>query len=172
MMNPLISNIALDEIDEVFRLYGLATEYQKQKPGVVPWPEFNHSMVEEEILSGRLFKLAVNNKIACTWAITFRDPEIWKERNEDPALYIHRIATDPEFRGMHFVKYIVTWAKQYCKDNNKSFIRMDTVGENLKLIDYYTSCGFTFLGLSKITDFSNLPAHYHDATVSFFEIKI
>jgi hypothetical protein len=51
------------------------------------------------------------NQIACVWAITFNDAEIWEER----AIYIHRIATHSDFRGHNFVKIIVDWAKNMPK---------------------------------------------------------
>ncbi|WP_394674460.1 GNAT family N-acetyltransferase [uncultured Chryseobacterium sp.] len=99
-------------------------------------------------------------------------PQIWKERNEDPALYIHRIATDPDFRGQNLVTEIVRWAKEYATRNNKVFIRMDTVGENKGLITYYEKCGFEFLRLSTLKNTEALPAHYSNATVCLFEIKL
>ncbi|MFP3835995.1 GNAT family N-acetyltransferase, partial [Chryseobacterium sp. SIMBA_028] len=85
------------------------------------------------------------------------------------AVYIHRIATNPDFRGQNLVQKIVEWGKQYALTNGKKFIRLDTVGDNPGLISYYTKCGFDFLGLSKLKDTAGLPAHYNNATVSLFE---
>jgi hypothetical protein len=67
---------------------------------------------------------------------------------------------------------IVEWAKNYAKENQKKYIRMDTVGYNLGLINYYTRCGFDFLGLLKLKNTGGLPAHYENATVSLFEIEV
>jgi hypothetical protein len=49
---------------------------------------------------------------------------------------------------------------------------LDTVGENQKLIEHYTSFGFNFLGLSQLTNTADLPKHYHNATVSLFELSV
>ncbi|WP_436807195.1 GNAT family N-acetyltransferase [Chryseobacterium sp. DT-3] len=87
-------------------------------------------------------------------------------------LYIHRIATNPEFRGRNMVSEIVSWAKKYSKEHNKRFIRMDTVGENTPLINYYKKCGFAFLGLVQLKDTDGLPGHYHNAELSLFEIDL
>jgi hypothetical protein len=38
----------------------------------------------------------IDGQIACVWAVTFNDPEIWKN-DQDAAIYIHRIATNPDF---------------------------------------------------------------------------
>ncbi len=49
---------------------------------------------------------------------------------------------------------------------------MDTVGKNEKLIEYYGNCGFEFFGLSQLTATDGLPAHYHNATVSLFQLDV
>jgi len=115
------------DISEIFRLYKLATAFQKKKFPENQWPEFDKTLIEEEIAENRQFKLLIDNEIACVWAITYSDPEIWKDDDGVSALYIHRIATNPSFRGHNFVKIIVDWAKDFAKD--KKYIRMDTCGE-------------------------------------------
>ena len=60
--------------------------------------------------------------------------------------------------------------KSKMKENNKEFIRLDTVGENKGLIKHYQSCGFNFLGVFKLANTQGLPQHYHNASVSLFEI--
>jgi len=162
----------LADIDEIFRLYRLASAYQIAVKGTVVWPDFDRSMVAQEIAEGRQWKLVVGSTIACVWAITLSDPEIWGVKNADPAVYIHRIATNPDFRGQAFVVAIVQWAKEYARQHQKKFVRLDTVGENHGLIAHYTACGFTYLGLTKLTDTASLPAHYHGATVSLFELPV
>ena len=87
-------------------------------------------------------------------------------------MYIHRIATNPFFRGQNLVGKIVEWVKIYAAENQKQFVRMDTVGDNPGLIGYYTKCGFDFLGLLKLKNTEGLPAHYHNATVSLFQMTI
>lgn len=164
-----IGNAENEDISDIFRLYENARDFQKTK-GSVLWPQFDKKLIETEISENRQWKILINNQIACVWATTFSDPEIWEERNADPSIYIHRIATNPSFRGQNLVEEIVKWSKRYAEDNGKEFIRMDTVGENKGLINYYQKCGFYFLGLSKLKDTDNLPAHYHNATVCLFQM--
>ncbi|MBV8325035.1 GNAT family N-acetyltransferase [Chryseobacterium sp.] len=166
-----IQNSIAEDIDEIFRLYRGATAYMKLK-GQVCWPEFSRDLIMQEISERRQCKITVEDKIACIWAVAFDDPQIWQERNADPAVYIHRIAGNPEFKGMNLVKRIADWAKQYALENDKVFVRMDTVGNNTGLISYYSKCGFEFLGLSELKNTEGLPAHYNKATVSLFEIKL
>jgi len=160
------------DIPEIFRLYRLATDLQKEKFPESQWPEFSPELVATEVAEQRQFKLLIEDKIACVWAITYRDPHIWEEDDNDSSLYIHRIATNPDFRGNTLVKLIADWARKFAQEKGLLFIRMDTCGYNRRLIDHYTRCGFEFLGVRKLTDSSQLPAHYHDADVCYFEIKL
>ena len=167
-----IVNSTLEDIPEIFRLYKLATDFQKIKfPGNL-WPDFEEHFIINEINEKRQFKLLIDNEIACIWAITYNDAQIWEEKDNNSSIYIHRIATNPEFRGNNFVKIIVDWAKKYAIQENKKFIRLDTCGRNDRLINHYQNCGFNFLGIKRIKDSSELPSHYHDAEVCYFEIEL
>ena len=138
-----IENSTLEDIDNIFLLYKMATAYQKTKQIVVVWPEFDRQLVATEIAENRQWKLIIDGNIACVWATTFSDVQIWGERNEDAAIYIHRIATNNTFRGYNFIATIVAWAKDYAKSSKKNFVRLDTIGNNVKLIEHYTNAGFT-----------------------------
>ena len=168
----IITNSNLDDIPEIFRLYKLATDFQKIRFPDNQWPEFDPEFIATEVVENRQFKLLIDNKIACIWAITYNDAQIWEERENNTSIYIHRIATNPEFRGNNFVQAIVDWSKNYARKQNKQFIRMDTCGRNDRLINHYKSCGFNYLGMRKLKDTSELPSHYDNAEVCFFEIQL
>jgi ribosomal protein S18 acetylase RimI-like enzyme len=164
-----ITNSSFEDLKQIKGLYSHAVNLQK-KYYAAEWPTFSDDFILEEIEEKKNWKILVNNQIACVWSTTFSDPMIWLQRNNDPSVYIHRIATSPEFRGRYLVKEIVKWGKLYAKSNKKEYIRMDTVGNNSSLINYYQQCGFHFLGLFQLIDTAGLPAHYKNATVSLFEI--
>lgn len=167
-----IENCTIGDIDEIYRLYRIASEYQKSKEGVIVWPEFERKLVEDSISENRQWKLIIDNKIACIWTITFSDEQIWEEKNGDAAIYIHRIATNPVFRGQNLVGIIVEWSKEYAQNSNKDFIRLDTLGNNVKLIEHYKNAGFDFLGFFDLKNTKGLPDHYDKAPASLFEIKL
>jgi predicted acetyltransferase len=166
-----IENSTNRDITEIFRLYKAATDFQKTKY-IMHWPKFELSLIEKEIEENRQWKITINGQVACIWATTFDDPQIWEEKNIDPAVYIHRIATNPGFRGQNLVSIIIEWAKGHAKENGKRFVRLDTVGENEGLISHYQKFGFNYLGLYNLNNTDQLPAHYHNTPVSLFELKI
>ncbi len=166
-----ILNSSIADLEFILDLYRAATEYQKER-FISHWPEFDRDMVVSEINENRQWKMIMDGKVVCIWVTTFSDPLIWEEKNREPSVYIHRITTNPDFRGKGLVKRIVEWSKNFASRNNKDYVRMDTVGENHKLIEHYTSCGFDFLGFSQLTNTHGLPQHYHNAVVSLFELKV
>lgn len=167
-----IVNSTEADIPEILRLYAEASAHQISVKATVVWPVIGRDLVAAEIAESRQFKLLIDDKIACVWAVTFEDEQIWQERNADAAIYIHRIATDPDFRGRNFVCTIVEWAKEYATSLRKDYVRLDTIGENLPLIRHYTKAGFEFLGMFQMKNTDGLPAHYESGNVALFEIKL
>ena len=167
-----IKNVTDSDIEKIFTLYKIASNYQREKKTVIVWPDFDREMVINEIAENRQFKLLVNNEVVCIWAITFSDEQIWEDSNTDSAIYIHRIAVNPNFRGNNYIATITNWAKEYALKKEIQFIRLDTLGENKNLITHYKNAGFHFLGLFNLKNTSNLPEHYKLAPVCLFEIDL
>ncbi|MBB1285278.1 GNAT family N-acetyltransferase [Flavisolibacter sp. BT320] len=167
-----IETCTLHDVDAILELYEAARMLQQEKQMVV-WPRFERAFLEKEIEEGRQWKLVQNDMIVCNWAIAFEDKEIWEERDQSNAIYIHRIATHPAYRGQRFIDALVDWAKAYAKWLDKRYVRLDTLGNNTKLIWHYTSAGFAFLGMVKLTETVNLPQHYQaEPNCCLFEIDL
>ncbi|PHR73285.1 MAG: GNAT family N-acetyltransferase [Lutibacter sp.] len=165
-----IVNSTIDDIDTIFDLYDEASKYQVEV-FMQQWVGFERVLIETEIEENRQWKILINNEIACVFAVTYNDEIIWKEKDQQPSIYIHRISVNNKFRGRGFVNIIVSWATVYCKTHQKKFIRMDTLGHNQKLIDYYIKCGFKHTETIKIDALQGMPAHYK-GSLALFEIAI
>jgi RimJ/RimL family protein N-acetyltransferase len=167
----LITTSTPEDIDTIFELYGEAVKFQKTVLSK-QWRGFERSLVETEISESRQWKIVENGQVACVFAITFNDALIWKDKDKDPAIYIHRIVTNPKFRGGSYVKEIVKWSLDYAKSIGKKFVRMDTWSDNEKLNDYYVNCGFDYVGLMAMENTQGLPKHYEGISLSLFQIKV
>jgi ribosomal protein S18 acetylase RimI-like enzyme len=159
------------DIKTIFELYDQAREFQK-KVFHKQWQEFDSTLINQEIEEDRLWKIMLDGSVACIFSVAYSDPLIWGQRDSEPALYIHRIVTNPLFRGQGYVKIIVEWAKEYGRRIGKKYIRMDTWGDNQKLIDYYMKCGFAFVDIITPTNTAVLPKHYEGISLSLFEIAL
>lgn len=167
-----IENCITEDVESIYNLYEEARILQTEKQMVV-WPYFDKKFIEKEVLNKQQWKLLVDKEIACNWAITFTDKEIWEDKEKGDAIYIHRIVTNPKYRGNNFVKAIVDWARPYALEKEKKFIRLDTLGNNTKLIQHYTNSGFAFLGMVKLTNTGTLPLHYQkEPNCCLFEIEL
>lgn len=159
------------DVDAIFDLYDKAVEFQKHVFDK-HWLGFDASLVNREIAESRLWKMVENGEIACIWSVAYADPIIWGDNSHIGAMYIHRIVTTPDFRGRAFVRTIAGWARGHARENGLRFVRMDTWGDNQKLIEYYQGCGFEFLGIVTPSESDTMPAHYRGITFSLFEIGL
>lgn len=167
-----IKNCLKSDIDKILSLYDAARSLQMQRKMVI-WPSFDTSFIEKEIQEQRQWKITMGEIIACNWTITFEDKEIWEEKDQNDAIYIHRICTNPMLRGNRYINDIVEWAKKYAQQLGKQFVRLDTLGNNTKLIEHYTAAGFEFLGIFELKDTKNLPSHYqNEPNCCLFEIDL
>ncbi len=159
------------DIDTIFDLYEAATNFQK-KVGTNSWKGFERKMIEEEIAEKRHFIIRESNQISATFVLAFSDPIIWKEADKESAVYIHRIATHPDFRGRNYVQKITNWVIDYARKLEKNYVRLDTTSGNELLNQYYIKSGFTYKGISEIEWTKELPEHYKEGAFALFEIKI
>jgi ribosomal protein S18 acetylase RimI-like enzyme len=165
----IIPSTAADK-ETIFAFYDLAVAHQK-KVFNKHWQGFSSSLIDTELAEGRQYKIMIDGVIGGIFAVTFDDELIWRERDHD-AIYIHRIVTHPDFRGLSLVKQIIKWARVCAVTNQLKYIRMDTWADNEKLLAYYTSCGFDFVGTVDMTTTSGLPKHYEGISLSLFEIEV
>lgn len=168
----MILNCTNSDVSNILKLYDDARELQQARNMVI-WPYFSEGFIMTEIMEQRQFKIVDNGVIVCNWAISFKDKEIWGSRDKGDSIYIHRICVNKDFRGKRYIDNIVTWAGEFGRIWDKKYIRLDTLGNNKKLIKHYTSAGFKFLGMIELTDTRALPQHYQDhPQCCLFEIEL
>ncbi|KQR72203.1 N-acetyltransferase [Pedobacter sp. Leaf176] len=169
-MQIQVLNSQISDIDTIFMFYDMAVAHQK-KVFNKHWQGFSNELIETEIQEHRQFKIVVDGVVACIFAVTYADKLIWGDRDKD-SIYIHRIVTHSQFRGYAFVKEIIKWAKEFAPIRGIKFIRMDTWADNEKLLEYYTGCGFDYVGVVTMEKTEGLPKHYEGISLSLFEIKV
>ncbi len=167
-----ILNSTPEDTETIFELYQLATEYQR-KNGYNLWKEFDRELIATEIEEKRHWKIVEEGEVACIFSIFYNDPLLWGKDDNEFSIYIHRIATNPKFKGRSLTKVIIDWAKAHCKETDRKYIRMDTWADNKNLGDYYIKCGFKIAGHRQLDkDAKGLPKHYSTLSLVLFEIVI
>jgi GNAT superfamily N-acetyltransferase len=166
-----IKHTTIEDIESAFGLYRAAVDYQRIN-GYNLWPEFERSLIEKEINEKRHYKIVDGNEIACVFSVVYNDPVIWEEKDKEASVYLHRIATNPTFKGKGIMQLIKKWAADHARSQGRKFLRMDTWGDNEKLKEYYIRCGFNYLGKKHLPLPNPLPRHYWGSTLSLFEIAL
>lgn len=161
-----IINSASTDIDFIFKLFDNAIEYQEKNKYEL-WPQFSKQLIENEIAEKRHWKILNGDTIVCVFSVLYNDPVIWEEKNNEPSVYLHRIAINPAFKGKGIMNVVKNWAIQHAKENGKKYVRMDTWGNNENLRTYYINCGFKYLGQQQLKQ-----AHYGGSVLSLFQIEI
>jgi hypothetical protein len=169
----LITYTTIEDLDVLEDLFGLAIQYQQSRSGH-SWRGMNRPLIEKEIREGYHWKIVEEGRIACFFSIAFNDRLVWDERDADPSIYLHRIVTNPAFRGREYVKHIVAWAEAFGRAAQKQWVRLDTGRDNERLNAYYLQCGFVFCGIKQFEDDGDpsVPKHYLGSGLSLFEKKI
>lgn len=166
-----IEKSSIQDLATHMKFYDMAIAYQHAL-GKVNWLGFDEKAVLEEIEAGQQYKIVIEEQIACVFLLTTSDPIIWNEKNEEPAIYIHRIATNPAFRGQNFVVKIIDYVRIIAKKDQKKFIRMDTTAGNERLNRYYEQCGFSIVDIIALEGTTDMPAHYRNNSFTLFEMKV
>ncbi|NTU46100.1 GNAT family N-acetyltransferase [Candidatus Roizmanbacteria bacterium] len=76
----------------------------------------------------------------------------WKSidsENAPKALYIHWLCVAREFAGQNVPKMIVKFAEKIARENEISFLRVDTNADEVKLCTIYERLGFVLVGTEK-----------------------
>ncbi len=153
-----------------FREFWDAAVAYQTRHGVARWPVFPESIITAEIGAARHF-MALRDDEVCAgfFSVTPSDKGIWKERDRNDAIYIHRTCVNPRARGGSLAADVLKWAYGYAAGCGRGFVRMDTWGDNDRLIDYYKACGYQPAGFQHIGNDPSLPAHYHGIRLALFE---
>jgi ribosomal protein S18 acetylase RimI-like enzyme len=166
-----IINATLEDLETLMGLYDSAIAHQKAVSDLY-WKGFDIDKVTKEIEENRQWKIMIDGKVACAFMTAFNDRAIWDERDGEPSIYLHRISTNPDFRGRGFVKLITDWAIDYAKANQIEYVRLDTWQDNTKLHQLYLNVGYTYVGKKLMVPAEDQPRHYWGTTLGLFEIKV
>jgi len=165
----------IDDLPVIRELFAAAIAYQKVKFGK-HWHGLNEAQLLSEIDNHLHWKIVETDAIGAFFSIAFTDELIWEERDSEPAVYLHRIVTNPLYRGKGYVGAITNWAENFGRAAGKRFVRLDTDVDNSRLNVYYREHGYVFCGVKKFTDKDraniNIPLHYFGSGLSLFERAI
>ncbi|WP_057765187.1 GNAT family N-acetyltransferase [Cytobacillus praedii] len=140
------------EADHILGLLKEVAKWLKEK-GIDQWGFLAGGGEDDEV------RQAINNKetfivkrdgeIVATFTLyqsqSSWDKYIWGNLNNE-AVYLHRLAITRSKIGSGLGKEVLLWLETYLKKEGKNTIRLDCVGSNSKLNEFYRSNGFENVG--------------------------
>ena len=134
------------------------------------WPAYPEQKIKAEIQAGLHFSVFMpDNVLAGYFSLALADELIWGEKEQGDAIYIHRMCVNPARKGNNLTASVLAWAGGYARSSGRKFVRMDTWGDNQRLVDYYIACGFRHIGNRRLGAAPGLLPHYNNIHLALFE---
>ena len=171
MQKYKIANTTSKDLPNIYSLFEQAIAFQKSNNYPV-WNGYDKEVLQKDIKAKLQYKIIEENEISCIFTTYYTDPIIWGEQTPKEAIYLHRIVTNPNHRGLKQFEKVMTWTKNHAQKKNLQSIRMDTWADNPKIIQYYLSFGFQFLGNYLPPGTNELPITYRNLNLALLELPL
>jgi ribosomal protein S18 acetylase RimI-like enzyme len=171
MSEYTIENTEPEEVEHICQLFDNAIKWQKDN-GHIAWKGFDKEELAREIADKQQYKVVKAGKITSVFSVCYNDPIVWQERNEDKAIYLHRIVVDFNLKEPRQFEKILKWAIKEASIQGIKYIRMDTWHNNAQIVEYYSTYGFKIVGYVSTPDTANMPITYRNLHLVLLEIAL
>lgn len=131
---------------EVGALLDEATEWVAERGWSDQWPlPFPRDEIAAAIERGDVYVAEVDGEIVATVTLLWEDPMYWGDRPADAA-YVHKLAVRRANAGQRIGSAIVEWADRTAAEAGRDFLRLDCLGDNPDIREYYERLGFEHRG--------------------------
>jgi GNAT superfamily N-acetyltransferase len=166
-----IENTTIGDLEFIYGLFDSAIAYQSRRKFPV-WRGYDKSVLVKECADKNQYKILIDGAIAIVFSVCYNDKIIWGEKENGDALYLHRIAVNPDFKGRKLFGEILNWATAHARTKGIRCIRMDTWAENPAMSDYYKSFGFVIVGHTTAPDSPELGFQYRKLPLTLLEFEL
>ena len=90
---------------------------------------------------GEFFSAEIDQTIVAVVRLTESDLSVWADPGSD-AIYIHSLAVRRGWQGLGIGRKMLDWVKAYAVRNQRRYLRLDCMADNIPLCRYYEKAGF------------------------------
>ncbi len=113
--NMKIINTTMDDYNMIIWLFEEAMQLQGKNDFKV-WNIIDEAALKNDIANRLQYKILNDSEIICVFSIQYSDPFIWRDKDKNDAIYLHRIVVHPKFKGQRQFEKILNWANNFrCK---------------------------------------------------------
>ncbi len=137
------------EIGEIFALFEKRVRWMDEN-GIRHWNVLGYleaypaAYYAERQRAGTLYVLTDPAGAVAGAVVLLREDEVWADRADSPALYVHNLATDPAAKGAG--RILLREAEKLATREGAGFVRLDCAADNDFLNRYYESQGYRPVG--------------------------
>jgi ribosomal protein S18 acetylase RimI-like enzyme len=166
-----VLNTEMSDLYLIFRLFDHSIAYQEKK-GYPVWKNYDKNAIVRDIQSKNQYKIIIDSLPAIIFSVCYVDKLLWRDRDRQDAMYLHRIVVNPDCKGRQLFGEILEWAIAHASQRKLRYIRMDTWAANPTLINYYEKFGFNFIENFTTPDSEELPVHNRNLALALLEYKV
>lgn len=167
----MITHATIHDLPFIYRLFEEAIAYQKEN-NYIGWKNYDKDFLRHDVENKLLYKIMQEETISGIFSTCYSDPLIWREKEKNDALYLHRIVANRSVHSVPVFSLILDWAKQFAQEKQLKYLRMDTWAANKKIIDYYTRYGFILVEEYTTPDTTDLPVQHRKLNVALLEMVL
>ena len=136
------------ELDQIMDVYARARAFMAQNGNPTQWGDDYppRELIEEDILSNRLFVCVINGELEAVFAFILGEDPTYKTiegghwLNDGPYGTLHRLASAGHRKGVG--RLVIDWCLEHCES-----LRADTHADNKVMQHVLESNGFTRCGI-------------------------
>ena len=160
--NQLIDDVhiikaEMKHFDSMLELFLQAANWLKAL-GLRQWRHFldgyGHDDIMASINTGTALLIVRDEEVIGTVTVQLTpdewDTHIWRDQDLEDSVFLHRLVLKRSETGKELGRIILKWIESNLEyPINKKFIKLDCVGDNSKLNQYYISNEYSFLGATE-----------------------
>ncbi|HSP12865.1 MAG TPA: GNAT family N-acetyltransferase [Salegentibacter sp.] len=147
----MIRKASLKELNDIKKLTEACAEALQQQ-NIFQWNEYypSREKLENDIKREELFVYEHKNRLIAIIVLTPKMDEVYRNiswlTETENNLYVHRLATHPDFWGQGYARKVMDFAEDFAKTGNFISIRLDTFSQNKRNQKFYEARGYHKLG--------------------------
>lgn len=148
-----------------------------QQQNVFQWNENypSREKLQNDIEKEELFVYENENRIIAIIVLTPKMDEVYRDIEWLTAtgnnLYVHRLATHPDFWGNGYAREMMDFAEEFAKSHNFTSIRLDTFSKNKRNQKFYENRGYQRLGDVFFPHKNEYPFHCYEKIIAKPEVQ-
>ncbi|MDR9455827.1 MAG: GNAT family N-acetyltransferase [Salegentibacter sp.] len=163
----MIRKASLKDLNEIKKLTEACAEALQQQ-NIYQWNENypSREKLENDIKREELFVYKHKNRIIAIIVLTPKMDKVYRNINwlteTGNNLYVHRLATHPDFWGQRYARKMMDFAEDFAKTGNFISIRLDTFSQNKRNQKFYEARAYQKLGDVYFPHKNDQPFHCYE----------